>query len=158
MPETFGFVSNLWYCVDDAAFAGYNLAPVPAETDPIYQQDPLFARLADAVGTHRLDDFHLQRASPALGQGVSFASFGLSQPGDRDAHAYLDPPTLGAYEIGRPGDINGDTYVNVGDLQVLVAKWATTLQDLGYDPHADLNSDGYTNVGDLQLLVANWGQ
>lgn len=52
------------------------------------------------------------------------------------------------------GDINNDGYVNVVDLQRLVAKWAS---GPNYQGPEDLNKDGYVNVGDLQLLVANWG-
>ncbi len=58
------------------------------------------------------------------------------------------------------GDINGDGYVNVGDLQSLVAAWgshAGSPTDTGWDADADLNDDGHVNVGDLQLLIANWG-
>ncbi len=59
-----------------------------------------------------------------------------------------------------PGDINGDGYVNVGDLQSLVAAWnsnaATPSQN--WNASADQNDDGYINVGDLQILIANWGQ
>ncbi len=59
-----------------------------------------------------------------------------------------------------PGDVNGDGYVNVGDLQGLVAAWDTqeTPPSYGWDPRADINGDRGINVGDLQVLAANWGQ
>lgn len=57
-----------------------------------------------------------------------------------------------------PGDINGDGYVNVGDLQILVASWGRTLGEPGYDSRADLDGNHTINVGDLQVLVANWGR
>ncbi len=58
-----------------------------------------------------------------------------------------------------PGDVNGDGYVNVGDLQGLAAAWGSqaTPPDASWNASADLNSDGYINVGDLQVLIANWG-
>lgn len=52
------------------------------------------------------------------------------------------------------GDINGDHYVNIGDLQLLVAKWGQGPSFIGPE---DINGDGYVNVGDLQVLVAHWG-
>ncbi len=54
------------------------------------------------------------------------------------------------------GDLNGDNYVNVGDLQALVAAWASQSgppASTNWNPSADLNSDGYVNVGDLQILL-----
>lgn len=58
----------------------------------------------------------------------------------------------------KPGDINHDTYVNIGDLQLLVAAWASAAGDSNWNADADLNSDGQVNVIDLQVLVAHWGQ
>ncbi len=63
-------------------------------------------------------------------------------------------------ETGKPGDINLDATVNVGDLQALADSWATHAANAtnNWNPDADLNSDGYINIGDLQTLIANWGQ
>ena len=58
----------------------------------------------------------------------------------------------------KAGDINGDDYVNVGDLQALVGSWAKLPSERGFEPWADINADGYVNVGDLQVLVAHWGE
>ena len=58
-----------------------------------------------------------------------------------------------------PGDINGDTAVNVLDLQATInmimhdTQPDTTLFDLAWWQHADLNTDGEWNVLDLQLLI-----
>jgi hypothetical protein len=57
-----------------------------------------------------------------------------------------------------PGDISGDGFVNVADLQALVAAWGSSSSGGGtWNANADLNNDGYVNVGDLQILVASWG-
>lgn len=59
------------------------------------------------------------------------------------------------------GDISGDGYVNVPDLQALVTAWGSHgdgTPSSNWNLAADLNIDGYVNVGDLQMLVANWGR
>ncbi len=57
-----------------------------------------------------------------------------------------------------PGDINGDGYVNVGDLQALVAAWNSRADppSSNWNADADLNNDGYVNIGDLQNLISHW--
>lgn len=55
------------------------------------------------------------------------------------------------------GDINGDKYVNVGDLQLLVATWGKAYGDPGFNPEADFNCDQEINVSDLLILVIHWG-
>lgn len=55
------------------------------------------------------------------------------------------------------GDINRDGFVNVGDLQLLVAAWGQQRGDSAYNTDADLNGDAYVNVADLQILADNWG-
>jgi hypothetical protein len=68
--------------------------------------------------------------------------------------AYVVP---GAAPV-KVGDINNDGYVNVGDLQALVAVWATDSTSENWNPDADLSTDGYVNVGDLQILIQHWGE
>ena len=48
-------------------------------------------------------------------------------------------------------DINGDGYVNVSDLLVVIDQWGLT------DSPADLNFDGIVDVTDLLIVVGNWG-
>ncbi len=58
------------------------------------------------------------------------------------------------------GDINGDGYVNVGDLQAVIAAWGS--DSVGgwpnWNQYADLNDDGCINVADLQVLAAHWSR
>ena len=49
-------------------------------------------------------------------------------------------------------DINGDGYVNVNDLLVVIDQWGLT------DSPADLNFDGIVDVSDLLIVVGNWGE
>ena len=48
-------------------------------------------------------------------------------------------------------DINGDGYVNVTDLLVVIDQWGLT------DSPADLNFDGIVDVSDLLIVVGSWG-
>lgn len=61
------------------------------------------------------------------------------------------------YLANCPGDINGDGYINVADLSLLVASWGRKEGDAGFSADADLSHDGFINVGDLQVLVVYWG-
>jgi len=48
-------------------------------------------------------------------------------------------------------DINGDGYVNISDLLIVIDQWG-----LPNSP-ADLNQDGIVDVSDLLIVVGNWG-
>ncbi len=61
-----------------------------------------------------------------------------------------------ATPLAGSADINGDGYVNVGDLQALAAAWGTLETDTAWNASADCNGDGYINVGDLQVVIDNW--
>ena len=47
------------------------------------------------------------------------------------------------------GDINGDTFINVQDVVLVV----NLVLSAGYDSSADMNSDGITNVLDVVQIV-----
>ncbi len=57
-----------------------------------------------------------------------------------------------------PGDLTGDSHVDVEDLLTLAAAWSTSLGDGRYDPVSDLNDDGAIDVIDLLLLAEHWGE
>ena len=48
-------------------------------------------------------------------------------------------------------DINGDGYVDVGDLLAVIDLWGTS------DSPADINGDGIVDVTDLLAVVGSWG-
>lgn len=50
-----------------------------------------------------------------------------------------------------PGDINGDTLVNVTDLLQVIARWAQA------DPDTDIDGSGLVDVADLLIVIASWG-
>ena len=48
-----------------------------------------------------------------------------------------------------PADLNGDGYIDGGDLGLLLAGW-------GRSGSSDINGDGTTDGGDLGILLAEW--
>jgi len=53
--------------------------------------------------------------------------------------------------VGKIGDMNGDTKVDFHDFSILVSRWGTN------DQIADLNLDGVVNFHDFSTLVSHWG-
>jgi hypothetical protein len=53
-----------------------------------------------------------------------------------------------------PGDANGDSMVDVGDLGILAANYGGSNKSW---QQGDFNSDGLVDVGDLGILAANYG-
>lgn len=158
LPETFSFGNNLWYCVDDASFRGFNLSPIPAETGGLYQLDPRFVRLVDAAGTHVNDDFHLLPDSPARWRGLSLAALNPGATGDRDGRRYLAAPTLGAYELGLYGDVDGNAQVNLFDLLAVVNGFGTSRGSAGFNPWADFDRSDRVDLLDLLQVVNHFGE
>lgn len=54
------------------------------------------------------------------------------------------------------GDVNLDGFVNVGDLQLLIATWNGMKGFLGFNAGADFDANDVINAADLQIMVANW--
>lgn len=55
-------------------------------------------------------------------------------------------------------DINGDTVVNVLDVQWVAASWGMTSTDPEWNPALDLNNDNLIDLADILLVVARWRQ
>ncbi|MEM0096731.1 MAG: dockerin type I domain-containing protein [Candidatus Bathyarchaeia archaeon] len=60
--------------------------------------------------------------------------------------------------VSAPGDINGDTHVNVKDATILGAAFGSKLGNPDWNPNADIDNDGYINVKDATILGVNFGQ
>ncbi len=57
----------------------------------------------------------------------------------------------------RPGDVDGDGDVDLGDLASLLATYDLCAGDPGYDDRADFNGDDCVDLADLAVLLANYG-
>jgi hypothetical protein len=54
-----------------------------------------------------------------------------------------------------PGDVNGDSTVNLADLQLVIANLGRTS---GYTAGTDVKADGVINLYDLVVVGQNWGR
>jgi hypothetical protein len=147
-PNTFTFSHNLWYAFDNPAQSTPNL-PV-AEKGGIYGVNPELADPATA-------DYHITDESPAAGAGQSPARV----TGDFEGDCYLEPPSIGAFEIPAKvgdADINDDGAVDVDDLLIVINAWGLC------DPPpqvctADISppgGDGTVDVDDLLMVINDW--
>jgi len=53
----------------------------------------------------------------------------------------------------KPGDVNGDGYVNAADLAIVVGSFGKRFGQPGYNPAADINGDGIVDVRDLAFVA-----
>lgn len=53
-----------------------------------------------------------------------------------------------------PGDLNGDMFVGIDDLNIVLANWNLNVPP--GDPRADPSGDGFVGIDDLNEVLANW--
>ncbi len=92
-------------------------------------------------------------AFTGLAEGAIVTSFGNYDlaitylAGDGNDIALTVQPTIG-------GDLNGDGFVGLNDLDIVLAAWNEGVPP--GDPIADANNDGYIGLDDLDIILANW--
>lgn len=99
------------------------------------------------IDMRHTDSYHGDEASGfnALGQ----ISFRFELDDGRKGIAIWTPPGLAL-----AGDVNGDGFVGIEDLDLLLANWGGSVTA---GTGADLDGDGTVGQGDLDLITANWG-
>lgn len=84
-------------------------------------------------------------AAEALGLGtVRSGTNELSNFGDE----------LDALDLFLQGDLDGDGFVGINDLNIILANWNQTVPP--GNPAADVNADGFIGIADLNIILANW--
>jgi hypothetical protein len=58
---------------------------------------------------------------------------------------------------GIPGDINGDSHVDLTDLALLLSAFGECEGDPGYNANADFDGSGCIELGDLTILLGSFG-
>ncbi|XAL99575.1 hypothetical protein OT109_18595 [Phycisphaeraceae bacterium D3-23] len=72
-----------------------------------------------------------------------------------DTHALMRFDLTGVFAPGEPGDLTGDGFVGVEDLDVLLANWGHVTY-AGSWRDGDADGDGVVGPGDLDTIIANW--
>jgi hypothetical protein len=93
--------------------------------------------------------------------GESFTIDSILFSGNADSLVFLDdifyqPPTFGP-PLPLPGDINGDGFVGIADLNILLANWNQQVPK-GNRSQGDLAGigDGFVGIDDLNYLLTLW--
>ena len=68
----------------------------------------------------------------------------------RGMSPWYEPPEL-------VGDLDGDGFVNVSDLDIIINHWGQTV-DIGEKILGDPSGDGFVGADDLDLVRAHWGE
>ena len=70
----------------------------------------------------------------------------------------FEPHSLVDFQLGsRPGDIDLDGDIDLGDLTALLASFGTCESDAAYNAIADSNGSGCVDLTDLTTLLAGFG-
>jgi Stage II sporulation protein len=94
-----------------------------------------------------------------LGDSISLDSIVFA--GNQDSVVFLDDLFWMPPELGPPllilGDIDGDGFVGINDLNFLLANWNQSVP-VGDISQGDLagNGDGFVGIDDLNILLGNW--
>lgn len=68
----------------------------------------------------------------------------------------LTEASLQFVELSLLGDLNGDGFVGIEDLDILLANWGQAVP-VGLGIFGDANGDGVVNTADLQIVISQWG-
>lgn len=64
---------------------------------------------------------------------------------------------IGTPAGGTPGDVNGDGFVDLTDLSLLLSAFGECAGDPAYNADADFDGSGCIELGDLTILLGNFG-
>ena len=94
-----------------------------------------------------------------LGDSITLDAITFS--GNQDSVVFLDDLFWAPPDLGPPwpilGDIDGDGFVGIGDLNFLLARWNASVP-VGDHSQGDIagNGDGFIGIDDLNVLLSNW--
>ncbi len=74
---------------------------------------------------------------------------------DWDTSNLLIDGTLSVFSTAAiPGDLNGDGFVGIDDLNIVLSNWNQNVPPA--DPLADPSGDGFVGIDDLNTVLSNW--
>ena len=72
-------------------------------------------------------------------------------------HAVLDGfVVIAEAPVSKPGDLNGDGFVDMYDIIIVAAAFASQIGGPGWDPRADTNDDGLIDIFDLVFIAIHF--
>lgn len=158
------------------------LMQVDADADVLYQLDPFEVQVFDVIpgiigdvtgdGAVDHEDYDLYRQGIGADRGTGFGDLETFRAGDADLDGDVDAFDLGiikdiAEDAGidvsgwvflprLDGDLNGDGFVGIEDLDILLANWKTEVSFAGFS-RGDINNDLVVGPADLSIVLASWG-
>ena len=108
-----------------------------------FQSGALFSFDADLTSRWSVKITNVNLGGPAIGKDGILIVCGVGSD-------------VRAYQRTILGDLDGDGYVGVSDLLILLGSWGPC-PDLPETCPADLDLDGTVGVADLLILLSNWG-
>lgn len=123
---------------------------------------PLFSLLGTTYGgdgrtTFKLPDLrgrvpvHVGGSQP--GTGLRVWTLG-EKDGQEMVALTLDQFPTHTHTYTIPGDLDGDGFVGITDLNLVLSNWNQAVPPA--NPLADTNNDGYVGIEDLNLVLGNW--
>ncbi len=73
---------------------------------------------------------------------------------DWDTSNLLIDGTLSVFSTTLPGDLDGDGFVGINDLNIVLANWNQNVPPA--NPLSDPSGDGFVGIDDLNVVLGNW--
>ncbi len=91
------------------------------------------------------------RQANAISNTGWIAAVGRANGGSTDHIVLLAPipPSL-------PGDLNGDGFVGIDDLNIVLGRWNQAVPPPSTPDQGDPSGDGFVGIEDLNLVLSNW--
>ena len=123
-----GATANLDGSIELSLINGF--MPSPGESFQIITADSVIGSFADVTGTD-------------IGGGLMF-------------EVVYNATNVTLYVVGQPipGDLNGDGFVGLSDLDIVLANWNQTVPP--GNPLADPSGDHYVGLDDLDIVLEHW--
>ena len=135
----------------EAAFAEeYNSVDV----DPLLNGNIASFLQADTDGLVSLLFVISERTGPSNGGSPAIRTQEWVLDPENAASALTTPTIVMEFGGGLPGDLNGDGFVGLDDLDIILGAWNQNVPPA--DPAADPSGDGFVGLDDLDVVLNNW--